>query len=60
MSVAVLYGTSAAYLEGSKSGEVIEEPHHVEGLKLSYDWLRDLALSPQDSVEFIRSLLKGG
>ncbi|GAB2928767.1 helix-turn-helix transcriptional regulator [Streptomyces mayteni] len=53
-------GEAAAYLEGSKSGEVIEEPEEVERLKLSYDRLRDLALSPQDSVEFIRSLLKDG
>ena len=53
-------GEEAAYLEGSKSGEVIEEPEEVERLKLSYDRLRDLALPPQDSVEFIRSLLKDG
>ncbi len=51
-------GTSAAYLESAKSGEVIEEPDEVEQLKLSYDRLRDLALSPEDSLEFIRSLVK--
>jgi transcriptional regulator with XRE-family HTH domain len=53
-------GTSAAYLESAKSGETIEEPDEVEELKLSYDRMRDFALSPQDSVEFIRSLLKDG
>jgi transcriptional regulator with XRE-family HTH domain len=53
-------GASAAYLEGSKSGEVIEEPDEVEQLKLSYDQVRDLSLSPQDSLEFIRSLTKDG
>ncbi|TDC73103.1 hypothetical protein E1283_20025 [Streptomyces hainanensis] len=53
-------GEAAAYLESSKTGEVIEEPEEVERLRLSYDRLRDLALSPQDSVEFIRSLLKDG
>jgi transcriptional regulator with XRE-family HTH domain len=51
-------GTAAAYVEGSKSGEVIEEPDVVEQLRLSYDRVRDLALSPRDSVEFIQSLLK--
>jgi transcriptional regulator with XRE-family HTH domain len=51
-------GTSAAYLESAKSGEVIEEPDEVEQHKLSYDRLRDLALSPEDSLEFIRNLMK--
>lgn len=53
-------GTAAAYLESGKSGEVIEEPEEVNQLKLSYDGLRDLALPPQDSLEFIHSLKKGG
>lgn len=53
-------GTSAAYVESSKSGEVIEEPEEVEQFKLAYDQVRDLALSPEDSLEFIRSLLKDG
>jgi transcriptional regulator with XRE-family HTH domain len=53
-------GSSAAYLESAKSGEVIEEPDEVEQLKLSYDRLRDFVLSPEDSLEFVRSLLKDG
>jgi transcriptional regulator with XRE-family HTH domain len=53
-------GTSAAYLEGSKSGEVIEEPDEVEQFKLSYDEVSARALSPKDSLEFIRKLMKDG
>jgi transcriptional regulator with XRE-family HTH domain len=51
-------GTSAAYSEGCKSGEMIEEPEAVEQLRLSYDELSALALSPVDSLEFIRDLMK--
>ena len=53
-------GTSAAYLEGNKSGEVIEEPGEVEQHKLSYDEISARALSPKDSLEFIRNLMKDG
>ncbi|MBL1065151.1 helix-turn-helix transcriptional regulator [Streptomyces sp. 7-21] len=53
-------GAIAAYLESGKSGEVLEEPAEVEMLKLSYDQVRDLALSPSDSYEFIKSLSKDG
>ncbi|MGP3967363.1 Scr1 family TA system antitoxin-like transcriptional regulator [Streptomyces sp. 6N223] len=53
-------GTSAAYLEGSKSGEVIEEPDEVEQFKLSYDEVSSHALSPEGSLEFIRRLMKDG
>ena len=51
-------GTCAAYQEHAKSGEVIEEPEAVEQLKLSYDEMSARALSPLDSLEFIRTLLK--
>ncbi|RKN39280.1 helix-turn-helix domain-containing protein [Streptomyces hoynatensis] len=53
-------GTCAAYSEGSKSGEMIEEPEAVEQLRLSYDELGALALTRKDSLEFIHNLLKGG
>ena len=51
-------GTCAAYQEHAKSGEVIEEPEAVEALRLSYDEMSARALSPLDSLEFIRTLLK--
>lgn len=53
-------GTAAAHLEGSKSGVVIEEPDEVEELRLTYDELSARALSPMDSLEFIRNLMKDG
>lgn len=53
-------GAVAAYQESAKTGVMIEEPSEVEPLKLSYDRLRDLALSPRDSEEFIRDLMKDG
>ncbi|SOD62115.1 Helix-turn-helix domain-containing protein [Streptomyces zhaozhouensis] len=62
-SVALLWlpdGTSAAYQEHAKGGEVIEEPEEVEQLKLSYDEISARALSPLDSLEFIRTQMKEG
>ncbi|GAA3864080.1 helix-turn-helix domain-containing protein [Streptomyces sedi] len=51
-------GTSAAYQEGAKHGEVTEEPEAVTQLKLSYDEISASALSQQDSLEFIHTLMK--
>ncbi|TDC05829.1 XRE family transcriptional regulator [Streptomyces sp. 8K308] len=51
-------GVYVAYLEGSTSGELIEEPAEVEQHKLFYDQLRDAALPPAESLEFIRNLIK--
>ncbi|MFI7275847.1 helix-turn-helix transcriptional regulator [Streptomyces sp. NPDC049879] len=51
-------GTSAAYLEGNRAGETIEEPSDVEELRVSYDEVSARALSPLDSLEFIRRLMK--
>ncbi|QHY95495.1 hypothetical protein SSPS47_10235 [Streptomyces sp. S4.7] len=51
-------GKSVAYLESSKSGELIEEPEKVEALRLSYDLLRDKTLSPESSADFIRRLIE--
>ncbi|TDC24653.1 helix-turn-helix domain-containing protein [Streptomyces sp. 8K308] len=53
-------GTCAAYSEGSSSGEMIEEPEEVEQYRLAYDEVSALALSPRDSLEFIRNLMKDG
>lgn len=60
-SVTILWlpdGKAVAYTEHAHSGELIEDPSEVEKLRLSYDLLRDLALSPQHSVAFIERLLE--
>lgn len=51
-------GTNVAYEEGSTSGDLIEDSAEVEQLRLYYDQLRDVALSPQDSLAFIRTLME--
>ncbi|MEY6563910.1 helix-turn-helix domain-containing protein [Streptomyces sp. PGLac3x] len=51
-------GKAVAYLESSDSGELVEEPGRVEQLRLSYDLLRDDALSPEASLTFMESLSK--
>lgn len=60
-SVTILWlpdGKAVAYTEHAHSGELIEDPSEVEKLRLSYDLLRDLALSPRDSEAFIERLLE--
>ncbi|MEV8291138.1 helix-turn-helix domain-containing protein [Streptomyces niveus] len=60
-SVTILWlpdGRAVAYTEHAHSGELIEDPSEVEKLRLSYDLLRDLALSPRDSVAFIERLIE--
>ncbi|MFD0549915.1 helix-turn-helix domain-containing protein [Streptomyces rectiviolaceus] len=51
-------GNSVAYLEGNKSGELVEDAGEVAGFRLSYDRLRDLALSPPHSVRFIEQVME--
>lgn len=51
-------GAAVAYLEGNKSGDLIEDPAEVVQLRLSYDHLRDMALSPPDSIALIKQLLE--
>ncbi|ARF77274.1 hypothetical protein B7C62_19715 [Kitasatospora albolonga] len=51
-------GKAVAYLEGSKSGELVEDSGRVEELRLSYDLERDKALSPEQTTEFIQQLVK--
>lgn len=51
-------GRNVAYTEGSYSGDFVEDPADVEQLRLSYDLLRDSALSPRDSVALIRKILE--
>lgn len=51
-------GSAVAYLEGNRSGELIEESAEIERYRLSYDRLRDAALPPCDSSVFIRQLVE--
>ncbi len=51
-------GRTVAYVESSWSGQLIEEFEDVEQLRLSYDRLRDLALSPSESLTLLRSALE--
>ncbi|WP_344567997.1 helix-turn-helix transcriptional regulator [Streptomyces axinellae] len=47
-------GSNAAYQESSHTASVIVEPKEVATLRLSYDALRDAALTPGDSLTYIR------
>ncbi|WP_328547393.1 helix-turn-helix transcriptional regulator [Streptomyces platensis] len=51
-------GSAVAYLEGNRSGELLEEPAEVERYRLAYDRLRDAALPPCDSSTFIQQLVE--
>ncbi|WP_406148131.1 helix-turn-helix domain-containing protein [Streptomyces sp. NBC_01012] len=51
-------GNSVAYVEGNGFGELIDDPEKVADHRLSYDRIRDLALSPSDSMAFVRGVLK--
>jgi transcriptional regulator with XRE-family HTH domain len=51
-------GRNVAYAEGSVDGQLIEESEEVETLRLSYDRLRDSALSPGESLELLRTVLE--
>ncbi|MYY13571.1 helix-turn-helix domain-containing protein [Streptomyces sp. SID4919] len=52
-------GKLIAYLEASRWADLIEEPNQVEQLHLTYDLLRDSALAPSESAEFLKELMKG-
>ncbi|MER6025309.1 helix-turn-helix transcriptional regulator [Streptomyces sp. NPDC001851] len=51
-------GSAVAYKEGNGCSRLIEDPDEVLRQRLSYDRLRDLALSPSDSLTFIRDVLE--
>ncbi|GAO09595.1 putative transcriptional regulator [Streptomyces lydicamycinicus] len=51
-------GRTAAWVETGYDGQLIEENARVERLQFSYDRLRDHALSPRDTAEFILRLLE--
>jgi transcriptional regulator with XRE-family HTH domain len=52
-------GQTIAYVEGGWSGQLISEIEEVEHFRLSYDRVRDSALSPAESLELLRSTLEG-
>ncbi|KPI10174.1 helix-turn-helix domain protein [Actinobacteria bacterium OK074] len=51
-------GSTVAWVETGYSGELVQEAPAVERLQLRYDRVRDLALSPDESREFIRRILE--
>ncbi|MFF3375501.1 helix-turn-helix domain-containing protein [Streptomyces sp. NPDC002680] len=51
-------GSAVAYTEGNTRGELTEEPDEVLRHRLSYDRLRDLSLSPSDSLAFVKGVLE--
>lgn len=51
-------GSAVSYTEGDSSGLLTDDPDDILQHRLSYDRLRDLALSPSDSLTFIRDVLE--
>ncbi|GGP59978.1 helix-turn-helix domain-containing protein [Streptomyces abikoensis] len=51
-------GHATAYREGSKSGHLTDDPHVVAQLRLSYDRVRDMALSPPDSLTYLKQIVE--
>ncbi len=51
-------GSAVAYKEGNGCGQLDETADEVLRRRLSYDRLRDLALSPSDSLTFIRGVME--
>ncbi|MEU9284222.1 helix-turn-helix transcriptional regulator [Streptomyces sp. NPDC048275] len=51
-------GDPVAYVEGNGFGELIDDPDKVLSFRLSYDLVRDAALTPVESTAFIKRLLE--
>ncbi|MBT2675454.1 helix-turn-helix domain-containing protein [Streptomyces sp. ISL-14] len=51
-------GDPVAYVEGNGFGELFEDPDRVLAFRLSYDLVRDAALTPVESTAFIKRLLE--
>lgn len=51
-------GSAVAYTEGDSNGLLTDDPEDVLHHRLSYDRLRDLALSPSDSLTFMKDVLE--
>ncbi|PJE97505.1 transcriptional regulator [Streptomyces carminius] len=54
----LLDGRTVAWVESGYSGELIEEAAKVERLTVDFDRLRDHALPPRESAEFVLQLLE--
>lgn len=53
-------GHTVAYTRSSWSGHLVEEPEEIEPLRLAYDLLRDIALTPADSLTLLHTVLERG
>nr|WP_260474269.1 DUF5753 domain-containing protein [Streptomyces sp. WAC 04229] len=51
-------GDPVAYVEGNGFGELVDDPDKVLSFRLSYDLVRDAALTPVESMAFIKGLLE--
>lgn len=51
-------GDTVAWVETGYDGQLIQENARVERLQFGYDRLRDHALSPRESAEFLLRLLE--
>ncbi|WP_329148008.1 helix-turn-helix transcriptional regulator [Streptomyces sp. NBC_01456] len=51
-------GRTVAWVETGYSGELVQEAAATERLQLSYDLVRDLALSPVESRKFVKQMLE--
>ncbi|BAU83768.1 helix-turn-helix domain protein [Streptomyces laurentii] len=51
-------GRSVTYVETAHTGDLVQDSAAVQRLQLSYDQTRDLALSPDQTREFITKILK--
>lgn len=51
-------GRTVAYVESNWSGQLVDEAEEVDHLRLSYDRLRDSALSASESLALLRTVLE--
>ncbi len=51
-------GHTVAYTENDLRGELVEDSATVEELQRRYDAMRDLALSPAETLKFILRMLE--
>ncbi|MEU2586539.1 helix-turn-helix transcriptional regulator [Streptomyces avermitilis] len=51
-------GDPVAYVEGNGFGELVDDPDKVLAFRLSYDLVRDAALTPVESTAFIKRLME--
>ncbi|MFE6691410.1 helix-turn-helix domain-containing protein [Streptomyces sp. NPDC057743] len=59
MFLRLLDGRTVAYTENDIRGELIEEHSRIERMQRAYDAVRDLALPPAESRNFIARMLEG-